>query len=477
MINDTEVLMENKKRNQVLVVLFVGVLMGALDIAIVGPALPAIQKDLSVSARHLPWMFSIYVLFNLIGTPLMAKLSDIYGRRSIYVLDVALFALGSLVVALSREAASFPLVMIGRGIQGFGAGGIFPVASAVIGDTFPAEKRGSALGLIGAVFGLAFIVGPILGGLLLGLGWQWLFLINLPIALVVIVMGLRLLPTTRPQVVSAFDWLGMGVLAVSLAALAYGLNQIDTGHFFTSLVSLNVLPFLLAAALGFFALTKIEKKASNPIIPLGLFARKQLRLGFILTAGAGLGESSLVFMPLLAVAALGVKTTQASYLLMPVVLAMAFGSPTTGRLLDKFGSRLVILAGTAILTLGVILLSQFAASLALFIISGVLIGLGLSALLGAPIRYITLNETSAAERSTAQGVVAVFTSVGQLVGSASVGAVAASRGGTADGYSLAFLAIGVLGVLLVGVAWMLKNQAQERQTVQQHAALAGDAVK
>lgn len=462
--------MDNKKRNSVLLVLFLGVLMGALDIAIVGPALPAIQKDLNVTNRLLPWMFSIYVLFNLIGTPLMAKLSDIYGRRSIYVLDVALFAAGSLVVVLSRSAESFPLVMVGRAIQGFGAGGIFPVAAAVIGDTFPPEKRGSALGLIGAVFGLAFIIGPILGGLLLGLGWQWLFLINLPIALLVILMSLRLLPTTRPDKVTAFDWTGMGVLALSLAALAYGLNQIDTSHFFRSLVSLGVLPFLLGALVGFIVLVSIEKKAQNPIIPLALFSRKQLRLGFLLTAGAGLGEASLVFMPLLAVAALGVKTTQASYLLMPVVLAMAFGSPTTGRLLDKFGSRLIIMAGTAILTLGVILLSQFAASMTLFIISGILIGLGLSALLGAPIRYITLNETSIGERSAAQGVVAVFTSVGQLVGSASVGAVAASRGGTASGYSLAFFTIGILGIFLLIAAGMLKKQADERATVQQHSA-------
>ncbi len=460
--------MDNKKRNQVLLVLFLGVLMGALDIAIVGPALPAIQKDLNVTNRLLPWMFSIYVLFNLIGTPLMAKLSDIYGRRSIYVLDVALFAAGSLVVVLSRSAASFPLVMVGRAIQGFGAGGIFPVAAAVIGDTFPPEKRGSALGLIGAVFGLAFIIGPILGGLLLGLGWQWLFLINLPIALVVILMSLRLLPTTRPDKAAAFDWVGMGVLAISLAALAYGLNQIDTSHFFRSLVSLGILPFLLGALMGFVVLVSIEKKVQNPIIPLALFSRKQLRLGFLLTAGAGLGEASLVFMPLLAVAALGVKTTQASYLLMPVVLAMAFGSPTTGRLLDKFGSRLIIMAGTAILTLGVILLSQFASSMTMFIISGVLIGLGLSALLGAPIRYITLNETSIGERSAAQGVVAVFTSVGQLVGSASVGAVAASRGGTAAGYSLAFFTIGILGIFLLVAAGMLKKQADERATVQQH---------
>lgn len=454
--------MEKKQRNQIMTVLFIGVLMGALDIAIVGPALPAMRNDLSVGDRALPWIFSIYVLFNLIGTPLMAKLSDLYGRRSIYVLDVGLFAFGSLLVALSRGVDSFALVLVGRAVQGFGAGGIFPVASAVIGDTFPPEKRGGALGLIGAVFGLAFLIGPILGGLLLPLGWEWLFLINLPVALVVIVLSLRTLPASHPDRSAAFDWIGMGVLSLALAALAFGLNQIDTEHFFVSVGSLGVWPFLVVAVLGFVVLMRwIEPKAESPILPLRLFQRRQLRIGYMLTAGAGLGEASLVFMPLLAVGALGVKTSQASYLLMPVVLAMAFGSPLDGRLLDRLGSKVVILAGTLIFTAGVFLLSQFANFMGLFILSGALIGLGLSALLGAPIRYITLNEASVNDRSAAQGVVTVFTSVGQLVGSAAVGAVAASRGGDVSGYSLAFAVIGGVGLLLVLAALVLKPRAAE----------------
>src|SRR5512140_3998761 len=186
--------MEEKQRNRILTVLFIGVLMAALDIAIVGPALPAIQKAFTVSDRTLTWMFSIYVLFNLIGTPLMAKLSDMFGRRSLYVLDVALFAFGSLLVAISP---TFGVLLAGRAIQGLGAGGIFPVASAVIGDTFPPEQRGRALGLIGAVFGIAFLIGPIIGGVLLLFGWPWLFLVNLPLAAGVIAASLRLLPAVR----------------------------------------------------------------------------------------------------------------------------------------------------------------------------------------------------------------------------------------------------------------------------------------
>jgi EmrB/QacA subfamily drug resistance transporter len=458
--------MENKKRNQILLVLFLGVLMGALDIAIVGPALPAIRAQFGVEERALSWMFSVYVLFNLIGTPLMAKLSDIFGRRIIYMIDVALFGVGSLIVAASASvlaSPSFAVVILGRAIQGFGAGGIFPVASAVIGDTFPPEKRGGALGLIGAVFGLAFVIGPILGGILLQFGWTWLFLINLPIAVVVIFLSFRLLPSVSNKSTGKFDWLGMAVISVALASLAYGINQIDTKNFFGSLVSLSVLPFLLVSMVLLFFLARIEKGAENPVLPLGLFNRRQLSLAYALSAGAGLGESSLVYMPLLAVVALGsaygITGRSASFLLMPVVLAMGFGAPLMGRMLDKMGSRVVILSGTAIMTVGMLLLGLFASSMVMFIISGVLIGLGLSALLGAPIRYIMLNEVDASERSVSQGVVTLFTSIGQLIGSAMVGAVAQSGGGN---YATAFLAISGLGVVLVVLSVFLKPRAVEK---------------
>ncbi|OJX37987.1 MAG: MFS transporter [Chloroflexi bacterium 44-23] len=460
--------MESKQRNRILTVLFFGVLMGALDIAIVGPALPEISAQFQISDRLLSWMFSIYVLFNLIGTPLMAKLSDLKGRRSIYILDVALFAAGSLLVAFS---STFWVVLVGRAIQGFGAGGIFPVASAVIGDTFPVEKRGSALGLIGAVFGIAFIIGPILGGVILSLAsWHWLFIINIPIAIVIIVMAYRLLPTTRPAQVGSFDWKGMLVLALLLASLAIGINQIDTANFLSSLVSVAVLPFLAAFVIFLFIFIRVEKSASNPIIPLILFSRRQMSLANALSFGAGFIESSLVFMPLLAVAALGIKAATASFMLMPLVIAMSIGSPTSGRLLDRFGSKVVLSFGTLIAAIGTLMLSFFASSLTMYIVSTILIGFGLSALLGAPLRYIMLNEARTSERSVAQGVTNVFISVGQLLGSALVGALAASAANLVVGYSNGYRFIGVIGLILFGLTFLLKSRSAEVETQHQNSA-------
>jgi len=457
--------MNDKTRNQILLVLFLGVLMGALDIAIVAPALPSIQKFFGVGDRALTWTFTVYVLFNLIGTPLMAKLSDMFGRRSIYVLDVTLFAIGSLVVALSPSNL-FAVLLVGRALQGLGAGGIFPVASAVIGDTFPPEKRGSALGLIGAVFGLAFLVGPILGGIILSFaGWEWLFIINLPIALVVIFMGLKLLPSTRPETQHPFDTLGMLTLGILLASLAYGLNQIDTQNFLSSLTSLSVWPFLLLAAALLYTFVQIEHTAEDPILNLRLFKSRQTVLASFLSAGAGLGEVGMVFIPSLAVAAMPtiINKHTASYLLMPVVLAMAVGSPLVGRLLDKFGSKVVVLAGTVLLSIGMLMLSNsnWTSVLWLFITAATVIGFGLSSLLGAPVRYIMLNEASTADRTSAQGLIALFTSVGQLTSSALVGAVAASMGGGVTGYGTAYLVIGVIAAVMVVLSLGLKSREQE----------------
>ena len=255
--------MNNSDRNKILAVLFVGVFMGALDIGIVGPALPAIKTAFGINERLVSWIFTIYILFFMIGTPLMAKLSDMYGRKTLYILDVLLFAIGS---AITVSSFSFETLLIGRAIQGFGAGGIFPVASAFIGDTFPPEKRGGALGFIGSVWGLSGLLGPILGGLLLSYGWQWLFIINIPIAALVIVLGLKILPQTKKESYTKFDWYGTVVLALLVSSLAYGVNQINTTNFIGSLTSTHTWPFLVAAALLLPVLVRIERRADDPVI-------------------------------------------------------------------------------------------------------------------------------------------------------------------------------------------------------------------
>lgn len=451
-------LMEKTGRNRVLTVLFMGVLMGAIDIAIVGPALPAIKDYFIVDERTLTWIYTIYVLFFMIGTPFMAKLSDIQGRRFIYLLDVALFGIGSFITAF---APSLEILLLGRAIQGFGAGGIFPVASAFIGDTFPPEKRGSALGTIGAVFGISYLIGPLIGGLLIGYGWQWLFIINLPVAVLVILLGLYILPKTVKNKDNHFDWRGMLALGVSVASLAYSINQINTENLMASLLSINVGLFLLLSILFLIVFWRVEKTATDPIIRTSIFKNREVILTSIISIFSGLNEAGLVFIPAFAIAAMGFNNSQASLMLLPVVVAIALGAPLVGRILDKTGSKPLILTGGLALATGLMIFAITGYQFSFFILSGLLIGLGLSSLLGAPVRYIMINEFPESERASGQGLININTSTGQLVGGALIGAVIASMGECIVAYESAYFILAVSAFLITFLALGLKGKSAE----------------
>ncbi len=454
--------MNEKERNRLLGVLFLGVLMAAMDIAIVSPAMPAIRDTFQVSDRAVSWIFTAYLLANLIGTPIMAKLSDRLGRREVYVADVALFVIGSLLVATSNR---FDLLLLGRAIQGFGSGGIFPVASAVIGDTFPPEKRGSALGMIGAVFGVAFLIGPILGGVLLRYGWQWLFWGPLPFAVVLIPLAWKMLPAGRRQDRQPVDWGGMLALGLFLLSLSWGLNHLDAEDLLPSLRSPAVGPFLLASLVFFALLVWLERRAPDPVIRPVLFSSRQLRLADFLAFGAGVAEGSIIFVPALLVAAFGVSESRASYMLLPIVLTLAIGAPTFGRLLDKRGSRLVVLTGSGLLTLGMAIVSFLPLTLFTFYLGGALIGLGLSALLGAPVRYIMINEAPPEDRAASQALISLLTKIGQALTGALLGGIITSFGGGIGGYQSAFKALTFFALFLGLAAWQLKPQHEEQASL------------
>ncbi len=454
--------MNNSDRNKILALLFAGVFMGALDIGIVGPALPAIKSAFGTDERIVSWIFTIYILFYMIGTPLMAKLSDMYGRKTLYILDVFLFAVGS---AITVSSFSFETLLIGRAIQGFGAGGIFPVASAFIGDTFPPEKRGGALGLIGSVWGFSGLLGPLLGGLLLNYGWQWLFIINIPIAAVIIILGFKILPKGGQKSYSRFDWYGTAVLALLVSSLAYGVNQIDTTNFMGSLTSIYTWPFLVTALVLLPVLVKIERLADDPVIEIDLFKSREVKIATGISLGTGLNQTAIVFLPAFAVTILSLTTSQASLMVIPLVLTLGISAPLIGRLLDKFGSRNIMFVGTLILVIGLFMLGTLGSSFYLFIFSCMVIGLGLSSILGSPLRYIMLSESPADQRAAGQALININSSVGQLVGGALIGAVIASQGGTSLGYQSAYILIGCIAIVMTLLTLGLKKRKEQLETM------------
>jgi MFS family permease len=448
---------EARKTRLLLTLLFVGVLMGALDLAIIGPALPAIKAEFGIVDRQLSVLLNAYVLCQLLGTPLLAKLSDRFGPRSIYILSIALFAAGSLVLVIATTPA---MLFYGRAIQGFGAGGIFPVAAAVIASRLPFEERGPALGILGAVFGLAFLIGPILGGILLQFAWQWLFLINLPIAALLIVGAIRLLPTTSERDPLPFDFRGATLLGVLLTALVVAVNNIDTNAMLASLATWQVGGLLALVALLTPVFWRTEKRAGDPIISPKFFSSRQVVIACIISAGVGALQSGGVFYPALAVASIGIDASTAAWLLLPGVLVSTVASPVAGRLVNRVGSRTVILFSLALLVGSLAIYAFVDLRIATFVLASVLSGLGMAGLLGAPLRFIVMRETGPGEHAAGQGLLSVATSIGRLLGAAIVGSIATSAGGGAAGYQAAFVAMALLAGTLLAVAWPLRTHSR-----------------
>lgn len=463
-------LIKGTRPGQILALLFAGVFMGALDISIIGPVLHPIQHTIEISVKNLGWVYSIYVLFNLIGISFFARLSDIYGRRHIYMINIALFGMGSIIVAYSH---TFEILLLGRAIQGFGASGIFPVASAVIGDVFPAEKRGRMLGMIGAVWGIAFLVGPPLAGLILTFfEWHVLFLINIPIAVVLLYFSNKMLPSVRIDNPSALDPKGIIILGLLLGCFTFGMNNLQSQSLSAGIQSLSVWPFFLSSVLLTALLINLEKHSPKPLINIKLFKSRQIRLVSIIAFTAGLLQSCFVFIPHMASEAFNVTAAKASFMLLPFVVAMAIGSPLFGRMLDKTGSKVVILIGLVLMVVSTTLLSLYASQFNIFIIAGVFYGLGLSILSGSSLRYIMLNEVDVGQRALTQGLLTIFISMGQITGGAIISGMIARYIILIDGYQSVFVTMSVIigGVLLFSIR--LRNKKDEKEFIKQQTVVS-----
>ncbi|MEQ9104291.1 MAG: MFS transporter [Rhodothermales bacterium] len=447
---------------KILTVLFLGVLMAALDIAILGPAIPAIRGQFSLSEREVSWVFTAWVLANLVGVPIMSKLADRFGRKRMYLVVVSLFAAGATVVA---AAPSFDVLLLGRSMQGFAVSGIFPVAGAFVGDTFPPERRGRAFGVLGSVFGVAFLIGPIFAGMMLMVGWRYLYLSFLPLAALILVLGVLLLPRSKPAAARPFDVIGLLCLGGFLLPLAYGISLLNTSDFAASLASPRVVLSFLAVAVFLPLFIRAERSAADPILRLDLFRNRQVRLACLLATGAGINEAAFIFFPTLAVLAYGVSTSEAAFMLIPLMLSVAIGSPIIGRILDVTGSRTVVVACNILLVAGMAGVAWAPGIRVVFYASSVAIGLGLAGLMGSALSYILIHEAARAERTVSQGLITLFISLGQLMTGAAVGAVAASSPDILTGYASAFLGIALVSVVMIAAAARLKGRTSEQSVV------------
>ena len=457
----TEKTLDTRTRNLILILFLIGVFMGSLDTGIIGPVLPSIEQSFNLTSRESSWIFTLFVIFFMIGSPVMAKFSDFYGRKKIFILDVVLFGIGSCLIAFSANIES---IFLGRIIQGFGCGGIFPVGGAFIGDAFPLEERGKALGILGSVFGISAIGGPLVGAALIPYGWNWCFTINIPISIFIIVFALYILPDTENKRKLKIDYPGILILSLLSIFLAYGLNQIDSSNFISSLLSPKVLPFLLIFIILIPIFFRVEKRAEESIVAIHMLKNKEIRIACIETLAYGIIYSSAIFIPSLVILSMGLNDQLASLMLIPILGANAVAAPILGKILDSTGSRKIMMVGTILLTISLISIAVYPNNFLLFIIAGCLVGVGLVTIIGAPLRYIVLSEAKPTERGAGQAIVNMLSSAGQLIGGALIGGIIASFAGIM-GYKISLILASAVAFIAFLFTLKLKSRDEQIETM------------
>lgn len=428
--------------------------MAALDSAIVGPVLPALRAAFGIDNRTAGLLTTVFALSSMFSTALMAYMSDRHGRRPVYLASVALFAIGSLCIAI---APSFDTLLVSRAIQGIGAGGIAPVASAVIGDVFTAERRGRILGLIGATHGMAFVLGPPVATLLTStLGWRWVFLVNIPVALIVLVWGARSLPKHRSaKAPGPVDTPGIALTLLLLLCLVLGISRL-----LDSATGMLLWPgFLVASAVLLVALVLVEKRQLQPMIPMRLFANRQLAVAYALTLGAGFSMGGIVFLTTLATLAYGISVERAGLALLPLVVCSMVGSMGAGRLLNRLGSRRLVIFGFALLALGYLQSAVPQTGFAAFVAASMLVGIGLGVVVSGALRSIAIDEAPAELRGSAQGLINIFNAVGTLLAVTCISAIADFEGGGLKGFGYAYLAVALSMLVMFALAFGLNKTA------------------
>jgi EmrB/QacA subfamily drug resistance transporter len=417
--------------------------LGALEATVVGTAMPTVIATLGGLA-HYSWVFSAYLLTSTASVPIWGRLSDLFGRRRMYLAGIAIFLVGSV---LSGAATSMLTLIVARAIQGLGAGAIIPLSMTIIGELYSIEERARAQALFSGVWGVASVAGPLVGGYVTdALSWRWVFYLNLPFGLLAVLVIMLAYPPTRRVETVRVDWSGAALLFVGMSALLIALGG-DTGRGGW---------WFLAAAVLLAAFVVAERRAANPIFPVELLEQPLIARTTIVVFLVGMALfGAIAFIPLFVQGVMGGSATQAGQVLTPLFLGWVTMSIVGARFTVRLGYRRLAAAGGALLSAGFVGLALVDATSArsTVLADGLLIGSGMG--------LSMLSLLLAVQHGVARSHLGIATSlnqfarsVGAAVGVAAMGALMTRSlagveipGGPA---SLEALAAG--GVTLTGAA-------------------------
>lgn len=430
---EDEVLVHINRRAQFLTLgaVMLGMLLGSLDQTIVGTAMPKIVNDLNGFQRY-SWVITAYLVASTAMMPIFGKISDIFGRKWLYMLGIATFLFGSMLSGLSQ---SMEQLIVFRAVQGLGAGMMTPIAMAIIGDIFPPAERGKYQGLIGAVFGLAVIVGPQLGGFITdNIGWRWVFYVNLPVAILAFAVVFLVFPShTAMHKRHSIDWLGSAALIGSvvplLMALSLGSTNPDNANSYAWTSPQIVGLFALAIVFG-GAFLFIQSRAAEPTIPLDLFRNRIFNVSMIIVFLTSMGMfGAVLYIPLFVQDVLMQSATNSGLVLTPMMVGVILVSIVSGYLMSRTGHyKILAIVGTFGVLVGLYLLSTMTVStdngtLVRFMI---VLGLGLGTSM-ALFTIVVQNAFPVDRLGVVTASLAFFRSIGGAVGVAVLGSAMNNR--------------------------------------------------